>query len=69
MPKKKIETTEQLDKEIDAALAEETPKAQDTYYVYNAEDQFVKFFTVAEHGADAEKKAKALAEEIGGRVS
>jgi hypothetical protein len=66
------ETVEELDEQIDAALAEEAPveapKEQDTYYVYNDKSEFVKFFTVAEHGADAEKKAKALAEEIGGSV-
>jgi hypothetical protein len=49
-------------------FAEES-KEQNSYYVWNAEGQFYKFFTVAEHGADAEKKAKALAEEIGGTVS
>jgi cobalamin biosynthesis protein CobT len=68
-----IEESEEDESEDDQDEAdadeEETPTPQaDTYYVYNAQDEFVKFFTVAEHGADAEKKAKALAEEIGGRV-
>lgn len=41
---------------------------QDTYYVYNDKTEFVKSFTRAEHGDEAEKKAKQFAEEIGGEV-
>jgi hypothetical protein len=52
----------------DEPAPEDTAKEQDSYYVWTAEGDFYKCFSVAEHGADAEKKAKALAEEIGGSV-